>query len=172
MHNIHEIGRNIKYIVTNFISDENQKRLAEVMASNDKQELYESFLKWIKNEFLNIDENRKKYIFAFYDNIIIGFIRIWNSEYCNKCYNDGMDVKREYQNIGIGYNLLKMGILEAKKLKIKGLYANINGNNISSIKIHEKCKFKKIGLTKINSYGENVEDKNLFEYKLDIKDNL
>jgi hypothetical protein len=41
-----------------------------------------------------------------------------------------MDVKTEYQNIGIGYNLLKIGILEAKKMKINELYANINGNNI------------------------------------------
>jgi len=154
------------------ISKKAQKELSDVMASNENEESYKKYFNeyyyWIKNEFKIIDNSRKRYVFAIYDSKIIGFIRIWNSEYCNMCFIDGIDVKKEYHNNGIGYKLLKEGINEAKKINVKEITANINIKNIPSIKIHEKIGFVKIGVTKINSYGEKMNNENLIEYKYKI----
>ena len=162
-------NRKYEYITTNVLSKDQQIELAEVMASDDEEEgAFSKYLKWIEDEFKNIDNSRKLYVFAIYESKIIGFIRIWNSEYCNKYFNDGIVVKKEFYNQRIGYNLLLNGIQVAKKLGGKQLYAAINESNITSIIIHEKCGFKKIGIQKINSYGKKMYNKKLYEYKMDL----
>jgi RimJ/RimL family protein N-acetyltransferase len=131
---------------------------------DDYNKYFHEYFEWIKNEFKKIDNSRKRYIFALYNSEIIGFIRIWYSEYCNRCFNDGIDVKKEYQNKGIGYRLLINGIIEAKNLNAKEIVAHINKNNIPSVKIHEKTGFIKMGIASINSYGEELNNENIFEY--------
>ena len=161
--------KDYEYITVNSLSDDEQKELADVMADDDEPDSFDRYYNWIKEEFLKLKEDRKRYIFAKYKSCIIGFIRIWNSEYCNKYYNDGIVVKNDFKNRGIGYKLLIEGIHEALKMGCKELYANINKKNISSIKIHEKCGFINIGRTEKNSYGSSDVSENSYEYRLCIK---
>lgn len=54
-------------------------------------------------------------------------------------------VADSYRNQGIGRLLLQQLISESEKAGIWTLQAGILAENISSIKIHEKCGFRKIG---------------------------
>jgi L-amino acid N-acyltransferase YncA len=116
------------------------------MVCDGYEQLYDEYFTWIENDFKTINKDRKRYIFVFHNNLLIGFIRIWNSEHCNKYFNDGILVKKEYRNQGIEYKLLLEGIKEAKNMRAKEIYAQINKNNNSSIKIHKKCGFIEVGI--------------------------
>ena len=50
----------------------------------------------------------------------------------------GYDISPRHRGKGLGYVILKLGILEAKKLNLKELTAIVNKNNIQSIRILDK----------------------------------
>ncbi len=108
------------------------------------------------------DIKSKKLPFIVFENsnIIIGFAFLNN--YRNKSgyrfsFENSIYVHQKYMHQGIGNKLLKSLILSSKKNKmIKNIIAVIgDSNNHSSIKIHQKNGFKKIGILKKIGFKKN-----------------
>ncbi len=154
--------KEIKYCVKNTLSSQEIIDLAEVMAS-EEPERFDEFIDWIKNEFNKLNPNTKQYTFAILENKIIGFVRIWNSPFIHRFINDGIVIKRKYQNLGIGKKLLEEGLKTAKNMGAKKVIAHIHKDNLSSIKIHEFNNFIKKEAAKIDSYG-NTKKLGSYEY--------
>lgn len=63
--------------------------------------------------------------------------------YRTKQATSSIVVADEYQGEGYGYRLQKYIVDEARRLGLKSFHVKIVSDNIASIKLHEKCGFKK-----------------------------
>lgn len=95
------------------------------------------------------DHMRECRLVAEQNNIIVGWAAL--SKVSGRCIYSGVAevsvyVKPEYQGKGIGRSLLEELIAQSEENGIWTLQAGIFPENKSSIRIHEHCGFKKIGV--------------------------
>ncbi len=77
----------------------------------------------------------------------------------NKVGNIGILIKKEYRNRGIGTNLMKLLLKEAKKIGIEIATLEVVADNKPAIRVYEKMKFKEFGkLPKSIQFGKKMKD--------------
>ena len=154
-----------------------KKNIIRSIQKKDVKYVLEIYNYYIENSLSNFEESKvplikfkqmilkilsKKLPFIIYeiDKKIIGFAFL--NDYRSKSgyrfsFENSIYVHKKYINKGIGNILLKNLIAEAKKNKmIKNIVAIIgDSKNYSSIKIHYKNGFKKIGILKNIGYKKN-----------------
>ena len=58
---------------------------------------------------------------------------------------NGLAVRDEFQNMGLGFLLQTIVNEQARLLKLKKIYATTTQDNIASLRVHKKCGFKQTG---------------------------
>tara|TARA_B100000989_G_C19461118_1_gene436248 strand:- start:600 stop:1052 length:453 start_codon:yes stop_codon:yes gene_type:complete len=108
--------------------------------------------KWFTKQLLS--KNLIKLIYI--GKIPVGVIRL---EKKNSFYLISYMVAPKYRRRGIAYKAIKQLISNLKKKKIKKVVAIVKKNNIPSLKIFDRLKFKKIS---------NFSNKNFFKFNYKI----
>ena len=71
----------------------------------------------------------------------------------------GLAVREEFQGRGLGFLLQTIVNEQARLLRLERLYASVAPDNIASLRIHEKCGFKKTGrMVPHYGYKNGVEE--------------
>ena len=104
-----------------------------------------------KSELLNPNST---YIVAKINNTIVGFAGIWQA--VDDIHITNIVVKKNLRNNGIGNVLLNKLIQICKDKKTSSITLEVSVNNISAIKLYEKCGFKKVGIRK-KYYSNSVD---------------
>ncbi|MHA1729307.1 MAG: GNAT family N-acetyltransferase [Promethearchaeota archaeon] len=67
----------------------------------------------------------------------------------------GVIVRKKYRNIGLGFDLIKYTLSEAKKHGKKKIILSTFATNTSAITLYKKIGFKKVGIRKKHFYMKN-----------------
>lgn len=111
-----------------------------------------------KKWFEEHKENNLSVIVAVMENKIVGWASLSNwshKEGYKYTVENSIYVVNNYRGKGIGSNLLKHLIIEAKEKDYKNIMAQIAEGNQNSIKLHKKHGFKKVGKLKKVGYKFN-----------------
>jgi phosphinothricin acetyltransferase len=119
-------------------------------------------LEWFKEH----DSKEYPVYVAEIDNIVIGFVYINPYRSGRTALEQTAEISyfvdKNYRGRGIGKQLIKFMELQCSNLSIKTLFAIIIDNNEASIKLIEKCGYKKWGhLPKIAIF-DNIEAGHLY----------
>ncbi len=116
------------------------------------------------NQFTKIQNEmklkRRISVVAETDGIIVGNATIKKmGGRLHKVGNIGIVVKKEYRDRGIGTNLMKALLREAKKIGIKIATLEVVADNERAIHLYTKCGFKEFGrLPKSIQFGRKMKD--------------
>lgn len=128
------------------------KNTAKIMVED-----YWDSIEKAKNELLTKMISGECFI-ALEGNEVLG-VFIYTRDYSHYAnYLEDIVVAKKHQRKGVAFELLKKYILVSKKetpLKQKYALSSTNVSNISSVKMHLKFWFKKMGILKSLHYGKN-----------------
>ncbi len=149
-------------------------RKANMNDFNDIVKLYKNVIKttfttWDKNypskTMIKDDITKDRLITMLKGDKIIGVVAIDDNKYIEEGIKIGgfarICISPEEQGNGYGTKLVKHVIQELKKLGCKKLRLRVSVQNISAIKMYEKCGFALVG----NDYNFELE---WFLYELDL----
>ena len=114
---------------------------------------YSRFLikKYLQNSHRDIfDVKQLRLMICNRDNIKIGLIDVFDLEPKDKRAALGILIN-DKENRGKGYGAEALNLISAycfSHLGLHQLYANVNAENLGSIKLFEKCNYEKVGLKK------------------------
>ena len=99
------------------------------------------------NWFYEINRPRNLLLVAEYENRIIGYLTL------ETCSDDasthvsslGILIHPLYRRQGLGADLIKFGILQAKEKKYQKIILSVFNTNIGAIRLYEKFNFKIVG---------------------------
>lgn len=131
-----------------------RSELATVMACDGDESRYDEFLSCLEKDFASLDHNRRVYIVAESDGVIVGFIRLWHSPHVDEWFNDGMVVSPAFRRQGIGRGLLQQSLQLATRMGASSVIAQIRKDNIASRRFHKKAGFLPEITEYLNSYGD------------------
>ena len=116
---------------------------------NDPADHYDNFpieeeIKILEN-FSNA--NDRFMISAFHLGKIVGNLGVVGNpkEISRHCANIGMGIRKEYQGVGLGYQLLKYAIEASRLQDFKRLELTVRTFNTAGVKLYEKVGFQRIG---------------------------
>jgi len=82
----------------------------------------------------------------------------------------GLAVREEFQGRGLGFLLQTIVNEQARLLRLERLYASVAPDNIASLRIHEKCGFKKTGRTVAHyGYKNGIKEVDRFDIEMVIE---
>lgn len=149
---IKEISEWVSWLNDKIVTKFSEQRFQKHSSSTQK--------KFIKNKI----KTKKTLLFKiYYKKEFVGVIELGNIDHthfnCEIMYFIG---KREYWSKGIATKAIKLSIIEAKKIKIKKVYAGVYSNNLSSIRVLIKNKFKIEGkLSNFFTFKRNLRVKKI-----------
>ena len=104
-----------------------------------------------QHQWFNEHGPKNPILIAEYENTIVGWAAL--SKWSDRCaYSDTAEIslyiKKEFQQQGIGTQLLKKVISEGEKAGLHTIIARITEGNQESIRLHEAFGFENIGVMK------------------------
>lgn len=82
----------------------------------------------------------------------------------------GLAVREEFQGRGLGFLLQTIVNEQARLLRLERLYASVAPDNIASLRIHEKCGFKKTGrMVPHYGYKNGIKEVDRFDIEMVIE---
>jgi len=105
--------------------------------------------KYIANSHLDIYQAKQLRLVIDYKKQAIGFIDLFDFNPQHQRAGIGILIVKKFQNKGLGLKVLHLIVDYAFNiLLLHQLYANIETDNIASIKLFEKANFKLVGIKK------------------------
>lgn len=105
--------------------------------------------KYVRDDIVNLElslrntmECKQARWMIYYESDIAGTIDLFDINNCKA--GVGVFVKSEFRLKNIASNALKLVEIEARKLKISKITANVHSDNISSLRVFEKNNYKKM----------------------------
>lgn len=95
---------------------------------------------------------------------VVGVVRVRHQE-VSTAGHIGYDISPCYRNKGYGTQILRLALIEAKKIGIKEVIVTCNIDNIASKKIIEKNNGKLLG-----TIFDEEENENLYKYSIIVVD--
>lgn len=113
-------------------------------------ELFERIHKWEKEKDWTV-------LVLYSGQIILGISLL--KRFSTETATSGLAVRDEYHGEGLGFFLQLLVVEQARLLKIDKFHVKVKPENTASLRLHEKCGFKRTGLTPYFTYkdGEKVE---------------
>jgi ribosomal-protein-alanine N-acetyltransferase len=118
---------------------------------------------WSKQAFIGEMANKHAYyLVAEYNQEIIGYIGVW------RIFDEGhitnIAIRKENQNKGFGYELLKDLIDRLEEFEISSLTLEVRRSNNQALALYRKMGFEELGIRK-NYYTNPVEDAIIMWYR-------
>ncbi|WP_125154051.1 ribosomal protein S18-alanine N-acetyltransferase [Clostridium rectalis] len=112
---------------------------------------------WSKESINNeiIHNPKAKYLVAFKNNLVIGYIGTWII--LDEAHITNIAVHPEYRNLKVGSALLDSLINLCKNNDVKHMTLEVRSSNIYAQKLYKKFNFIEEGIRK-NYYSDNYED--------------
>ncbi len=119
---------------------------------------------WLENTICDdLEKSHSEYFIVEIQNIVVGYSCFWYILDEAQLVNIG--VHPDYRRKGIGELLLKEGIAEASKKKMKTLFLEVRVTNLPAQALYRKYGLKVVSLRK-NVYSSPMEDGYIMTCKL------
>src|SRR5271165_6359083 len=107
----------------------------------------ESEAKWLADSLVKMEEDSMISVVAELDGSIIGHTQVdKGTKSVNKYHGElGISVAREFRNMGIGRELIKIALDESRRIGVKTLTLRVFANNSRAIHVYEKIGFRQVG---------------------------
>lgn len=132
------------YDLQNSIAKEKE---LEKCLGRQKPKSFEEFLKYFSKIVINTLTGKDIRIVAEVDKKVVGYVSIKIS---SNCFSHrgwlGIMIRKEYRNLGLGTELLKYAIREAKKRGLKLILLETSSYNKAAIHVFKKVGFKEVGI--------------------------
>lgn len=104
---------------------------------------------WSKDYILfniKLPKNFNNFFVAKIDNNIVGYIVYWFSDQTAHIHN--ISVKKEFQNLGIGSQMMHFMIETLKTANFKSIVLEVRISNTAAISLYKKFGFKEVSIKK------------------------
>lgn len=102
------------------------------------------------------------------ERVPVAVVRFWRTPYVeNKWLIEGLEVIASYRQRGLAREMVKYGLGLLAERGVTTVSANIDQQNIPSIKLHESLGFRKVSTGSVNSLGDYRE--HIDEYRLSLE---
>ena len=150
------------------LSSVKRRQLAAVMACDSEEHRYEEFMSWLEDDFATLDHRNRAYLVAEIEDVIVGFVRLWNSPHINEWVIDGIVVSPSRRRVGVGYSLLLQALDLTTTSGALSIVAHVRTDNIRALAIFERAGFQRETMEYLNSYGERRAGHG-WQYRLQLR---
>ncbi len=127
-----------------------------------ERQTVESEAKWLADKLVRIEEGSQISVVAESDGKIVGNTEVDRGEGLAVKYHGtlGISVAKEFRNLGIGFEVIRMAIDECRKAGFRTIELRVFSNNSRAIHLYEKIGFNRAGVIpkKIHRNGKFLDE--------------